>query len=169
MILTGSVWMRRMYWIMDFMRATAPDRRTRYKKPDFWLMGRGDPRRLQPLGQRWHAAFSVTNYALHKGLYSGHNDHNYFEIAHSVKRLLGICGDYRLYTFMDNHDVERIYSKLNNKEHMGLVTLLVYTLYGIPSMYYGSEFGIEGKKGTRIRLELASSFGTCRLCGCIYQ
>ena len=114
-------------------------------KPDFWLMGEvihGDYSRWVNDGM----LHSVTNYELHKGLYSGHNDHNYFEIAHSVKRLLGICGDYRLYTFMDNHDVERIYSKLNNKEHMGLVTLLVYTLYGIPSMYYGSEFGIEGKK-----------------------
>lgn len=114
-------------------------------KPDFWLMGEvihGDY-------SRWvndQMLHSVTNYELHKGLYSGHNDHNYFEIAHSVKRLLGICGDYRLYTFMDNHDVERIYSKLNNKEHLSLVMLLVYTLYGIPSMYYGSEFGIEGKK-----------------------
>ena len=44
---------------------------------------------------------------------------------------------------------------------MGLVTLLVYTLYGIPSMYYGSEFGIEGKKeqgsdwNLRPHLELA--------------
>lgn len=35
---------------------------------------------------------SVTNYELHKGLYSGHNDHNYFEIAHSIKRLNDIAG-----------------------------------------------------------------------------
>lgn len=114
-------------------------------KPDFWLMGEvihGDY-------SRWvndQMLHSVTNYELHKGLYSGHNDHNYFEIAHSIKRLLGICGDFRLYTFMDNHDVERIYSKLSNKEHMFLVTLLNYTVYGIPSLYYGSEFGMEGKK-----------------------
>lgn len=114
-------------------------------KPDFWLMGEvihGDY-------SRWvndQMLHSVTNYELHKGLYSGHNDHNYFEIAHSIKRLLGICGDFRLYTFMDNHDVERIYSKLTNKEHMFLVTLLNYTVYGIPSLYYGSEFAIEGKK-----------------------
>lgn len=114
-------------------------------KPDFWLMGEvihGDYSRWVN-DQKLH---SVTNYELHKGLYSGHNDHNYFEIAHSIKRQLGICGDFRLYTFMDNHDVERIYSKLNNKEHMFLVTLLNYTVYGIPSMYYGSEFGIDGKK-----------------------
>jgi len=84
---------------------------------------------------------------LHKGLYSGHNDHNYFEIAHTVKRLSGICGNTRLYTFVDNHDVERIYTKLNNKAHMKNVTLLDYTLPGIPSIYYGSEFGIEGRKG----------------------
>ena len=111
-------------------------------KEDFWLMGEvihGDY-------SRWangDMLDSVTNYELHKGLYSGHNDHNYFEIAHSVKRLLGICGDTRLYTFVDNHDVERIYSKVNNKEHL---YILLYTLYGIPSVYYGSEFAIEGKK-----------------------
>ena len=55
-------------------------------KPDFWLMGEvihGDY-------NRWANAetlHSVTNYHLHKALYSGHNDHNYFEIAHTVKRL----------------------------------------------------------------------------------
>jgi hypothetical protein len=88
----------------------------------------------------------VTNYELHKGLFSGHNDHNYFEIAHTIKRLNGLVGNTRLYTFTDNHDVARIYSKLNNKEHMYNVALLQYTVPGIPSIYYGSEFGIEGDK-----------------------
>ena len=27
-----------------------------------------------------------------------------------------------------------------------MVTILLYTVYGIPSVYYGSEFGIEGQK-----------------------
>ena len=47
---------------------------------------------------------------------------------------------------MDNHDVERIASKLKNKEHLYPILLLLYTLPGIPSIYYGSEWGIEGKK-----------------------
>lgn len=115
-------------------------------KPEFWLMGEvihGDYSRWANAGM----LHSVTNYELHKGLFSGHNDHNYFEIAHSVKRLLGIVGDkIRLYTFVDNHDVARIYSKLNNKAHLANVTMLLYTLPGIPSVYYGSEFGIEGNK-----------------------
>lgn len=88
---------------------------------------------------------SVTNYALHKALYSGHNDHNYFEIAHTVKYLQNM-GDLDLYNFVDNHDVERIYTKLSNKAHFAPVHVLLYTLPGIPSIYYGSEFGIEGKK-----------------------
>ena len=114
-------------------------------KPDFWLMGEvihGDY-------SRWaneDTLHSVTNYELHKGLFSGHNDHNYFEIAHSIKRLNDICRGKRLYTFLDNHDVARIASKLNNKEHLSLVTILLYTVYGIPSVYYGSEFAIEGDK-----------------------
>ena len=127
----------------DFMHAL---RRTADEvKKDFWLMGEvihGDY-------SRWvndETLHCVTNYELHKGLYSGHNDHNYFEIAHTIRRLNDICRGGRLYTFADNHDVERIYTKLNQKEHLKLVTLLVYTLYGIPSVYYGSEFGIEGNK-----------------------
>ena len=52
----------------------------------------------------------------------------------------------KLYNFVDNHDVERIYTKLNNKAHFVPVHILMYTLPGIPSVYYGSEFGIEGKK-----------------------
>ncbi len=113
-------------------------------KPEFWLMGEvihGDY-------TRWaneSTLHSVTNYHLHKALYSGHNDHNYFEIAHTVKRLNDM-GGLKLYNFTDNHDVERIYTKLNNKQHFTPVQILCYTLPGVPSVYYGSEFGIEGRK-----------------------
>ncbi len=115
-------------------------------KPDFWLMGEvihGDY-------SRWaneRTLHSVTDYALHKGLYSGHNEHNYFEIAHTVRRTLGMVPPHiKLYNFVDNHDVERISTKLRNKAHYLPVHILLYTLPGIPSVYYGSEFGIEGKK-----------------------
>ncbi len=118
-------------------------------KPDFWLMGEvihGDYNRWVNEG----TLHSVTNYQLHKALYSGHNDHNYFEIAHTVKRLYELGGNkpdgLKLYNFVDNHDVERIYTKLSNKAHFAPVHILLYTLPGIPSLYYGSEFGIEGKK-----------------------
>lgn len=116
-------------------------------KPEFWLMGEV----IHGEYSRWvneRTLHSVTNYHLHKALYSAHNDHNYFEIAHTVKRQLdsGLGRDVRLYSFVDNHDVERIYTKLRCKAHFLPVHVLLYTLPGIPSIYYGSEFGIEGKK-----------------------
>ncbi len=136
-------------------------------KPEFWLMGEvihGDYTRWVNEG----TLHSVTNYQLHKALYSGHNDHNYFEIAHTVKNLYAKGGNrpdgLKLYNFVDNHDVERIYTKLNVKAHFTPVHILLYTLPGIPSVYYGSEFGIEGKKDrfSDDSLRPALSFSECQ-------
>lgn len=128
----------------DFMRALRD--LADHVKEDFWLMGEV----IHGEYSRWandHTLHSVTNYHLHKALYSAHNDHNYFEIAHTVRRQedMGLR-DLRLYNFADNHDVERIYTRLRNKAHFTPVHILLYTLPGIPSIYYGSEFGIEGRK-----------------------
>ncbi len=135
--------------VLDFNYMKALRHTANEVKPDFWLMGEvihGDYTRWVN-GDTLH---SVTNYNLHKALYSGHNDHNYFEIAHTVKRLYGMGGNrpdgLKLYNFADNHDVERIYTRLNNKAHFTPVHILLYTLPGVPSVYYGSEFGIEGRK-----------------------
>ncbi len=135
--------------VLDFEYMKALRQVANEVKPDFWLMGEV----IHGEYSRWvneGTLHSVTNYHLHKALYSGHNDHNYFEIAHTVKRLYGMGGNrpegLKLYNFVDNHDVERIYTKLNNKAHFTPVHILLYTLPGIPSLYYGSEFGIEGKK-----------------------
>ncbi len=118
-------------------------------KPEFWLMGEvihGDYSRWVNEG----TLHSVTNYVMHKAFYSGHNDHNYFEIAHTQRRLEGMgssgASGFKLYNFVDNHDVERIYTKLLNKAHFTPVHILLYTMPGIPSIYYGSEFAIEGRK-----------------------
>lgn len=132
--------------VMDFDYMKALRQTANEVKPDFWLMGEvihGNYGRWANEG----TLHSVTNYMLHKALYSGHNDHNYFEIAHTIRYVNGMVGkDLKLYTFVDNHDVERISSKLKNKAHFMPVHVMLYTLPGIPSIYYGSEFGIEGRK-----------------------
>ena len=125
----------------DFMRGLR--RLANEIKPEFWLMGEvihGDY-------SRWvnnEMLHSVTNYELHKSLYSGFNDHNFFEIAHNVRRLEAIGR--QLYTFLDNHDEDRIASKLKVKEHLYPVYTCLMTLPGIPSIYYGGEWGTEGKR-----------------------
>ena len=132
--------------VMDFEYMKVLRQTANEVKPDFWLMGEV----IHGNYSRWAndgTLHSVTNYMLHKALYSAHNDHNYFEVAHTIKYVSGMVGDrLKLYTFTDNHDVERIYTKLCNKAHFVPVHIMLYTLPGIPSIYYGSEFGIEGKK-----------------------
>lgn len=108
-------------------------------KPEFWLMGEV----IHGEYSRWvndETLHSVTNYELHKSIFSSHNDHNYFELCHNVKRLEAIGK--KLYTFVDNHDEDRIAGKLHNKSHLKPVYALLYTLPGIPSLYYGSEWGL---------------------------
>lgn len=115
---------------------------------DFWLMGEiihgnyNDWVRSDLLD-------SVTNYECYKGLYSSHNEKNYFEIAHSLQRQFGKGGIYQnltLYNFVDNHDVNRLASTLSSKEDLCNVYTLLYTMPGIPSVYYGSEWAVRGQK-----------------------
>lgn len=121
---------------------------TKKYREDFWLMGEiihGDY--TQWANSRM--LDSVTNYECWKGIYSSHNDKNYFEIAYSLKRQFGKEGIYRnlvLYNFLDNHDVNRIESLLTIKENIQNAYTILYMMPGVPSIYYGSEWGIEGEK-----------------------
>jgi glycosidase len=131
----------------DFMRDLRSF--TNQLDPNLWLMGEvihGDYRQwANP--DMLHA---TTNYELYKSLYSSFNDSNFFELAYSLKREFGAQGIYRdlstLYNFADNHDVSRIASQLQDKQKLHLLYFLLFTVPGIPSVYYGSEFGFEGLK-----------------------
>jgi glycosidase len=120
----------------------------RQQTPSFWLIGEvihGDYRRWINEG----GLDATTNYECYKGLYSSHNDKNYFEIAYSLNRLFGEHGIYKnfpLYSFADNHDVNRVASTLTNPAHLLPLYTLLYTMPGTPSVYYGSEWGIQGRK-----------------------
>lgn len=105
---------------------------------------------------------SCTNYEAQKGIYSSFNSTNFYEILYSFNREFG-KEQWCLYTgkplmcFLDNHDVNRIASLLNKKEHLPLVYAMLMTMPGMPIIYYGSEWGIEGVKNendTSIRPEV---------------
>ncbi|MDR0965547.1 MAG: alpha-amylase [Myxococcales bacterium] len=117
-------------------------------RPDFFLMGEvvhGDyrcwanPERLD----------STTNYECFKSLHSSFNDKNLFEIAYSLRRQFGPQGLYSglpLYSFADNHDVNRVASLLKDRAHLWPLYLLLFTMPGVPSIYYGSEWGMTGER-----------------------
>ena len=94
---------------------------------------------------------SVTNYECYKGLWSSLNDRNLFEIGHSLARQYGpepwtLYKGAHLLSFVDNHDVTRIASKLRDPAHLPLIYALLFGMPGTPALYYGSEWGISGEK-----------------------
>ena len=105
--------------------------------------------------KRWMSpemCHSTTNYECYKGLYSALNSMNLFEIGHSLARQFGpenwtLYRGCHLLNFLDNHDVTRIASILQNPKHLPVAYGLLFGMPGVPAIYYGSEWGIEGKKG----------------------
>ena len=94
---------------------------------------------------------SVTNYECYKGLHSSFNSMNMFEIVHSLLRQFGpenwtLYKGKHLLSFVDNHDVSRIASILNNEKHLPLIYALSFGMPGIPCVYYGSEWGAKADK-----------------------
>ncbi|MBQ9994097.1 MAG: alpha-glucosidase C-terminal domain-containing protein, partial [Clostridia bacterium] len=94
---------------------------------------------------------SATNYECYKGIHSSLNSANMHEIGYSLNRQFGpehwcIYRGKSMYSFVDNHDVSRIASILGDSSHIALAYGLIFTMPGIPSVYYGSEFAIKGDK-----------------------
>ena len=124
---------------------------TQALKPDFVLMGET----LHGDYNRWmgpELCHSVTNYECYKGLWSSFNSMNLFEIGHSLARQFGpepwtLYKGAPLLSFLDNHDVTRIASKLDNPDHLPPAYALLFGMPGVPAVYYGSEWGIRGEKG----------------------
>lgn len=133
-------------WFMELLRRTVNE-----AKAEFFLMGEvihcGNfqqnvcPARLD----------SITNYECFKGMISAFNSDNLFEIEHSLTRLFAdlpwaLYTGKHLFNFVDNHDVLRAYTALQDKNKLYDLYTLLFTMPGIPCVYYGSEFGREGDK-----------------------
>ena len=116
-------------------------------KSDFWLMGEV----LWGNYRRWvnpDMLQSVTNYECYKGLHSSCNDHNMFEIAYSLERQYaapgGLYQGCNFYSFLENHDVSRIATLLRDERQLKPLYALLFTVPGIPALYYGGEWGVKG-------------------------
>lgn len=132
----------------DFLKTLR--RETESMKKDFFLAGEmigGDYNQIM----NDEMCHSATNYECYKGLYSSFNSLNLFEIMHSLNRQFG-AENWTLYrgkhliSFVDNHDVSRIATVLTDRRHLPLIYTMLFTMPGIPMLYYGSEWGVCGDK-----------------------
>jgi cyclomaltodextrinase len=130
----------------DFWAAFAD--RVRERFPDVYLVGEvihGD-----------YAAFvdaahldSVTQYELHKSVWSALNDVNLHELAWNLRRHADFARSFTPLVFLSNHDVTRLLTKLDDPEVVGHALAVLFTVPGTPAVYYLDELAAEGEKTDR--------------------
>jgi cyclomaltodextrinase len=91
----------------------------------------------------------VTQYELHKALWSSFNDANMHELSWALARHREMLTTFVPVTFAGNHDVTRIATQLRNPQHLGPIVAALCTLPGEPVVYYGDEFAWRGYKEQR--------------------
>ena len=122
--------------------------RVREHRPDAYLMGEvihGD-----------YAAFvgeshldSVTQYELWKAVWSSLNDANFFELDAALRRHDALLDRFVPCTFLGNHDVTRIASRLSDDRHLAHALVVLLTTAGTPAVYAGDEHAFRGVKEDR--------------------
>jgi len=130
----------------QFWAATLP--RVREQFPDAWFVGElihGDYAAVVEA-----AKFdSTTQYELWKAIWSGLNDGNFFELDWALQRHNEFLDVFAPLTFIGNHDVTRIASRLERPEHVAHALVILLTVGGVPSVYAGDELGFRGIKEER--------------------
>ena len=141
-------------WRLDAAYAV-PDRfwaqvlpRVRERHPQAWFVGEvihGDyAARIRDSGFD-----SVTQYELWKAIWSSLNDGNLHELDWALKRHNEFLDTFVPLTFIGNHDVTRIASKLDNPAHVEHALVVLLTTGGTPSIYAGDEAAYRGVKEER--------------------
>ena len=92
---------------------------------------------------------SVTQYELWKGIWSSLIDGNLFELAWALRRHNQWLERFTPMTFVGNHDVTRLATRLRDRRLIGAALAVLLTVGGTPSIYYGDEQAFEGVKEER--------------------
>jgi cyclomaltodextrinase len=130
----------------EFWREVLP--RVRERHPDLWVVGEVIHGDYADYVQR-SGVDSVTQYELWKAVWSSFNDRNLFELAHALRRHGEFVRAFLPQTFVGNHDVTRLASRLSDPRHVALAVALLCTLPGVPTVYYGDEWALRGVKEDR--------------------
>jgi cyclomaltodextrinase / maltogenic alpha-amylase / neopullulanase len=131
---------------LPFWRAVTD--RVRAQHPAAWLLGEvihGD----YVAAVRDGGLDSVTQYELWKAIWSSLNDRNFFELAHALTRHNAYAAAFLPQTFVGNHDVTRLASRLEVPEHLPHALAVLFTVAGAPSVYAGDEQAFHGVKYDR--------------------
>ncbi|MGH3487390.1 MAG: alpha-amylase family protein [Actinopolymorphaceae bacterium] len=131
--------------------------------PAFWSRVLPEVRRRHPwawfVGEMIHGDYagyvaesgldSVTQYELWKAIWSSLCDRNFYELAWALERHNGFVEAFDPLTFVGNHDVTRLASRLDRPELIGHALAVLFSVGGVPSVYAGDEQAFRGVKEER--------------------
>ena len=152
------------HWLRPGRRRLAPRRRLRRPAPGSGPRSSDRLRSAHPdayvVGEVIHGDYpaivaestmdSVTQYELWKAVWSWLNDRNLFELAWALERHDDLLDSFLPLTFVGNHDVTRIASRLDDPRHLAHALVVLFTVGGTPSVYAGDEQGFRGVKHDRV-------------------
>lgn len=92
---------------------------------------------------------SLTQYELWKAVWSSIKEGNFFELDWCLQRHNDFLASFTPLTFIGNHDVTRIASQVG-EANARIAAVLLFTLGGVPSVYYGDELGYLGNKEEKL-------------------
>ncbi|CEA07302.1 Neopullulanase [Arthrobacter saudimassiliensis] len=129
----------------------------------FWAEVTGRVRRTHPdayfVGEYIHGDYaaevqaggldSATQYELWKAVWSSLNDANFWELTAALERHNAFLDSFVPWTFIGNHDVTRIASRLEDPALAAHALVILMTVGGTPAVYYGDEQGYRGIKEDR--------------------
>jgi cyclomaltodextrinase len=122
--------------------------RVRAAHPDAYVVGEvihGDYARVvQESGMD-----AVTQYELWKAIWSSLNDGNLHELSHALGRHGQFLDTFAPLTFVGNHDVTRLASRLTDPRHLPHALAVLFTVGGTPTVYAGDEQAFRGVKEDR--------------------
>ncbi|QWW19192.1 alpha-amylase family protein [Schaalia sp. 19OD2882] len=132
----------------DFWRRVLDGAGVRERFPQAWFLGEvihGDyPDFVESSG-----IDSLTQYELWKAMWSSVLDWNFFELDHALGRHNAFLEHFVPQTFVGNHDVTRVTSRVGVEGALVALSVLM-TVGGVPSIWSGDEVGLLGVKEERL-------------------
>ena len=130
----------------DFWSAVLP--RVRVEFGDAWFVGEMIHGDYVAYVER-SGLDSVTEYELWHAVWSSLDNMNLHGLEWTLPRHAGFVEHFVPMTFLSNHDVTRVGSQVRDRRHLPHAVALLGFLPGVPSIYHGDEFGLEGVKQDR--------------------
>ncbi|MFT4295789.1 MAG: alpha-amylase family protein [Micropruina sp.] len=93
---------------------------------------------------------TTTQYELWKAIWSSIDDRNFYELDWALRRHNAMLADFVPATFIGNHDVTRIASRIADPRHLPHAVLLLAMLGGTPTVYAGDEYAFRAVKEERV-------------------